>query len=82
MKTKAKKVLAKTPNKLYKKYDGPTDLARAMVEQGKDDDAIMEATGGAIKGAQAARAKWPHLFTRSDLGRLRERMKAEQKAVA
>lgn len=49
---------------------GPTALARLMVGQGNSDDEILAATKATFGG----RAEGPHLFTRTDLARLRSRI--------
>lgn len=58
----------------WKRFDGPTAIAKAMIANGAKDNAILAETKAAIKGAKAARTKWPHLFTRTDLKRLRARL--------
>lgn len=49
----------------------PTALARQMITHNATDDSIMEKT----KAAFGPESKSPKLFTRSDLGRLRLRIK-------
>lgn len=65
----------------WKRFDGPTAIANALIAKGANDDAILAETKAAIKGAKAARAKWPHLFTRTDLKRLRARLAKKAKTA-
>lgn len=59
---------------LWEAYTGPTMIAKALIAEGHGDDAILRTCRHAINGAKAAGAKWPHLFTRTDLARLRARL--------
>jgi len=63
---------------LWETYNGPTALAKVLIEEGHNDGAILAATGAAIRGAKSAGAKWPVFFTRRDLGKLRARTPQER----
>lgn len=58
----------------WETHSGPTALAKVLIAEGHQDGPILAATGAAIRGAKAAGATWPHLFTKTDLARLRARI--------
>lgn len=70
---------------LWDEFSGPTAIARALIADGHGDGAILATTAEAIKGAKAANATvdgkpWPHLFTSTDLKRLRARLERDAAA--
>lgn len=62
---------------LWETFTGPTAIAKALIAEGHGDEAVLRTTRHAIAGAKAAGAKWPHLFTRTDLARLRARLERD-----
>lgn len=59
---------------VWEEFRGPSALAKALIAEGHEDGPILAATAEAIKGAAAAGVRWPHLFTRTDLARMRDRI--------
>lgn len=66
---------------VWETFSGPTALAKVLIAEGADDGPILAATAAAIRGAKAAGVMWPHLFTRTDLQRLRARLSKESANV-